>query len=142
MAPKASDAVVLDSSFLIAYHNARDVHHAAAALAMAHLVAGRWGRALLLEYVFLEVVTVLLARRGLDVAVKVGTTLLQAKEVEFVPCSELFLDTLREFEEQNATTLSFTDAAIVVTARSRAQGRVATFDSDFRGIAGLRVLPA
>ncbi len=56
--------LLLDSSFLIAYHNTRDVHHAAAARAMPRIVAGEWGRAALLEYVFLEVVTVLLARRG------------------------------------------------------------------------------
>lgn len=142
MAPSAPDGVVLDSSFLIAYHNTRDVHHAAAARAMAHLVAGKWGRGLLLEYVFLEVVTVLLARRGLDVAIGVGTTLLRAEEVEFLPCSELFLDTLREFSEQPGTTLSFADAAIVVAARSKAQGRVATFDGGFRSVAGITVLPA
>jgi predicted nucleic acid-binding protein len=68
--------MVLDSSFLVAYHNRRDVHHGAAAATMERLVAAEWGPALLLEYVLLEVVTVLLARRGLDVAVRVATTLL------------------------------------------------------------------
>jgi predicted nucleic acid-binding protein len=68
--------IVLDSSFLVAYHNRRDVHHGAAAATMERLVAAEWGPALLLEYVFLEVVTVLLARRGLDVAVRVATILL------------------------------------------------------------------
>ena len=52
--------VVLDSSFLIACHNTRDVHHAAAAQAMSPLTAGRWDPVLLPEYVLLEVVTVLL----------------------------------------------------------------------------------
>jgi predicted nucleic acid-binding protein len=32
--------IVLDSSFLVAYHNAADVHYAAAARAMLHLIAG------------------------------------------------------------------------------------------------------
>ena len=136
------DAVVLDSSFLIAYHNTRDVHHGSAALGMAHLAAGKWGRALLLEYVFLEVVTVLLARRGVAVAVEVGNKLLQAEEIDFVPCSELFVDALHEFSKQKDTTLSFADAAIVVAARARAGGRVATFDADFRVMPGLSVLPA
>ncbi len=89
--------VVLDSSFIIAYHNARDVHHRAAVCAMDELIAGKWGRALLLEYVFLEVVTVLLARRGLSIASTVGSVLLQARELDFVPCSELFLDALERF---------------------------------------------
>jgi hypothetical protein len=86
--------IVLASSFLVAYHNQRDVHHRAAAATMERLVAGEWGPALLPEYVFLEVVTVLLARRGLDVAVRVATILLQPRDVEFVPSSDMFLDVM------------------------------------------------
>lgn len=133
--------IVLDSSFLIAYHNTRDAHHAAAARAMVQLVAGQWGQALLLEYVFLEVVTVLLARRGLAVAAEVGTALLEAREVEFVPCSDLFLEALATFRDQARERLSFADAAIVTTARRHAPGFVATFDSDFRGVKGVSVVP-
>jgi len=35
--------VVLDSSFLIAFHNSRDVHHSAAARAMDELIRSRNG---------------------------------------------------------------------------------------------------
>jgi predicted nucleic acid-binding protein len=133
--------IVLDSSFLIAYHNTRDAHHAAAARAMVQLVAGRWGQALLLEYVFLEIVTVLLARRGLAVATDVGTALLAAREVELVPCSELFLETLATFRDQARERLSFADAAIVTVARRQAPGFVATFDGDFRDVQGVSVVP-
>jgi predicted nucleic acid-binding protein len=45
--------IVLDTSFLVAFHNSRDVHHAEARPLMNGLVAGKWGPALLLEYVFL-----------------------------------------------------------------------------------------
>ena len=48
--------IVLDSSFLIAFHNERDSHHNAAYGLMERFLAGDWGRGLLLEYVFLEVV--------------------------------------------------------------------------------------
>jgi predicted nucleic acid-binding protein len=132
--------VVLDSSFLVAYHNTRDVHHAPAARAMVRLVAGEWGNALLLEYVVLEVATVLLARRGLAVATNVTSRLLQAREVEFVPCSDLFLEALRVFRTQTTERLSFTDAAIVTVARRHAPGLVATFDSDFTGLDGVTVV--
>src|SRR3989442_14403629 len=108
--------IVLDSSFLVAYHNQRDVHHRAAAATMEKLVTGKWGPALLLEYVFLEVVTVLLARRGLEVAVRTATLLLQAREVEFVPSSDMFLSVFDTFRRQRQTRLSFTDAAIVPMA--------------------------
>ena len=133
--------LLLDSSFLIAYHNMRDVHHAAAERAMPRIVAGEWGRAALLEYVFLEVVTVLLARRGRAVASDVGATLLRAGEVDFVPCSDLFLDTLETFRNQPKSNLSFTDSAIVTVALRNAPGFVATFDRDFHGIKGVSVVP-
>jgi hypothetical protein len=53
------------------------------------------GNGLLLEYVYLEVITVLLTRAGAAVAVKAGSDLLESKEFEFVPCSELFAETVR-----------------------------------------------
>jgi predicted nucleic acid-binding protein len=134
--------IVLDSSFLVAYHNRRDVHHGAAAATMDKLVAGEWGPALLLEYVFLEVVTVLLARRGLDVAVRVATVLLQARDVEFVPSSDMFLDVMEAFRTQRDGRLSFTDAAVVTVARHRDARFIATFDRDFRRLEGLAVVPA
>ena len=133
--------VILDSSLIIAYHNTRDIHHAAAMHTMDELVAGKWKQALLLEYVFLEVMTVLLARRGLPLASTVGSVLLQARELDFVPCSELFLDTLETFRNQVGTRLSFTDAAIVTVARRYDDGMVATFDRDFRKIKGITVIP-
>jgi predicted nucleic acid-binding protein len=134
--------VVLDSSFLIAYHNTRDVHHAAATRGMLRLLDGEWGQALLLEYVFLEVATVLLARRSLAVAADVAARLLHAREVEFVPCSDLFFETLATFRSQSAGRLSFTDAAIVTVARRHPPGLVATFDADFQGTAGVTVVAA
>ncbi len=60
--------IVLDSSFIVGFFNERDAHHAAASTLMDQFLAGNWGKGLLLEYVFLEVVTVLMARRDLRVA--------------------------------------------------------------------------
>lgn len=134
--------IILDSSFLIAYHNTRDVHHAAAARAMVHLAAGEWGQALLLEYVFLEVVTVLRARRDLKTATAVGAALLQSREVEFVPCSDIFLEAFSVFRRQATRELSFVDSAILAVARRNSPGIVATFDEDFRGQEGVKVIPA
>lgn len=134
--------IVLDSSLLVAHHNERDVHHAAAAGVIEDVIAGKWGRALLLEYVFLEVVTVLLARRGLPTALAVGSLLMQAREIDFASCSDFFVDSLETFRSQARGDLSFTDAAIVTVARRYPPGYVATFDSDFRGLDGITVLPS
>ena len=134
--------IVLDSSFLIAFHNRRDVHHAAAASAMESLLRGEFGRLLLIEYVFLEVVTVLLARRGHQAALDVAENLLEAEEVEFLPCSDLFQAALREFRTRRAARLSFADAAIVAAAQRHGAEFIATFDEGFRGIEGITIVPA
>jgi predicted nucleic acid-binding protein len=133
--------IVLDSSFLVAYHNSRDAHHDAAAEVMAEFLDGKWGQGLLLEYVFLEVVTVLMARRGPRVASEVADVLLGARELEFVPCSELFLDAVETFQRQQRTRLSFVDTTIVNTARDRADGLVATFDHELSSVRGIKPIP-
>ena len=131
--------IVLDSSFLIAFHNPKDAHHAAASVVMERFLAGEWGKGLLLEYVFLEVVTVVMLRLDLAAATGAGRILLEAEELEFVPCSDHFLETLDRFSRQNGTRLSFVDAALAQAARKRADGQILTFDAEFRKLPGLRV---
>lgn len=133
--------IVLDSSFLIAFHNTRDVHHGAAAELMDRFLDGEWGSGLLLEYIFLEVVTVLASRRDLEVASTVGDALLEAEELQFVPCSELFLDAYSTLRDQEHGELSLADAAIVTLARQWSIPHVATFDDDFRDLEGVSVVP-
>jgi predicted nucleic acid-binding protein len=133
--------IVVDSSCIVAYHNTRDVHHEAAARVMANLLAGRWGQGLLLEYVFLEVVTVLMARRGPRIATNVADVLLDAKELDLVPCSGLFLAAVEAFTRQTTTRLSLADAAIVEVARERADGLVATFDLELSRVEGITSIP-
>lgn len=134
--------IVLDSSFLIAYHNTRDAHHEAAASLMTRFFDSEWGHGLLLEYVVLEVATVLMVRRGPRVASEVVDVVLGARELEFVPCSELFLDAVDTFRRQTDTRLSFVDATIVNVARARTGGLVATFDRELAGVAGISAVSA
>ena len=131
--------IVLDSSFLVGFHNERDAHHNAACTLMERFLTGEWGRGLLLEYVFLEVATVLLIRRDLGVAARVGRLLLDADELDFVPCSDLFSDAFEMFTHQVGTRLSFADAAIAHVAQERADGLVLTFDEEFSKLPGIRI---
>jgi predicted nucleic acid-binding protein len=131
--------IVLDASFLIAFHNERDAHHGPASAFMERFLNGAWGRGLLLEYVFLEVATVLLVRRDLEVASRVGRLLLEAEELEFVPCSDLFSQAFETFVGQGSTRLSFADAAIAHVVRQRADGLVLTFDDELRKLDGISV---
>lgn len=133
--------ILLDTSFLVAYRNERDVHHAAAAKLMERIRNGEFGPSLLLEYVFLELVTVLQARRGLAAAVAAGRELLAASDVEFVPCSSLFTPILETFRSQSATSWSFADAALVTVAKRRGVEAIATFDRDLARAPGVSTVP-
>ncbi len=108
---------------------------------MRRLIEGEWGPALLPEYVFLEVTTVLLLRRNLATAVEVGEILLRAREVEFVPSAEVFVDAWRDFREQQRTKLSFADAAVVATTQRRNANAIATFDRALGRAAGREIVP-
>jgi predicted nucleic acid-binding protein len=131
--------IVLDSSFIVGFHNERDAHHDAARGWMERLLKGEWGRGPLLEYVFLEVTTVLQARRDVGVAADVGRLLLDADELDFVPCSDLFADAFGVFVRQGRAGLSFADAAIAHVAKNLTGGRVLTFDASLKKFPGIRV---
>jgi len=131
--------IVLDSSFLIGFYNFDDAHHSKAFLLMQRFLDGRWGKGLLLEYVYLEVVTVLLVRADLATARMAAQLLLESEELEFVPCSEFFADTVKSFTSQRKTKFSFTDSAIAMVALSRADGLVLTFDEEFRKLPAIRL---
>jgi predicted nucleic acid-binding protein len=85
------------------------------------------------------VVTVVMLRLDLAAATGAGRILLEAEELEFVPCSDHFLETLDRFSRQNGTRLSFVDAALAQAARKRADGQILTFNAEFRKLPGLRV---
>lgn len=106
---------------------------------MGRFLGGEWGRGLLLEYVFLEVATVLMVRREIGVAARVCELLLDADELDFVPCSDLFSHTFDMFTRQRRTHLSFADAAIAHVAQRRADGLVLTFDEELGKFPGVRV---
>jgi hypothetical protein len=84
------------------------------------------------------VATVLLVRRDLGVAARVGRLLLDADELDFVPCSDLFSDAFEVFTHQRSTRLSFADMAIAHVAQERAGGLVLTFNKEFVKLPGIR----
>lgn len=133
--------LLLDTSFLVALANERDAHHEAARRLQAEIDEGRWRSVLLPEYVFLETVTVLMARRDIRFARQFGESLLRAREVDLVPSSQHFLDTWASFRGQEEGTLSFADANIAVIAESRDVDEVATFDEGFDALDDLERVP-
>jgi len=62
-------------------------------------------------------------------------------EIEFVPCSEVFMGAFETFRTERSSALSFGDAAIATVARRHPPGFVATFDDDFSVLDGVTVVP-
>jgi predicted nucleic acid-binding protein len=133
--------IVVDASVLIAYYHPSDAHFAAANAVIQDIATGRYGKALMLEYVFLETVTVLMSRLGQARAAVIGQSLVQSREMDFVPCSELFLDAFETFATPTGARLSFTDAAIVTIARHNDPPYVATFDGGIAAVPGIVAIP-
>ena len=133
--------IALDSSFLIANYNVRDVFHTTAVRTMDQLRGGVWGRALLLEYVFAETIGILKRKTSNSKAVEVGHHLRNSRESDFVLGAEVFIDSWNKFQGDFSTSLSFVDHAVAVVALQRAGGKVLTFDKAFRQIPGITVLP-
>jgi predicted nucleic acid-binding protein len=75
------------------------------------------------------------------VATSVASILLQAREVDFVPCSEFFIETLETFRNQPGTAFSFADAAIITVARRYNAASIATFDREFDNLRDIAVVP-
>ncbi len=134
--------IVLDSSVLVAFFNQRDVHHQTAKEAMQALDSGRWGKAIVLEYVFVETLNVVKRKVSIPVALDAGRFLQQSRQLELSPTSDLFGKTWEEFRSDLVSPLSFVDLSIVRVARERAGGKVLTFNPAFREIAGIKVEPA
>jgi predicted nucleic acid-binding protein len=132
--------ILIDTSLLLAAINEKDSHHANARDLLQEVDSGRWGSALLPDYVLVETVNWLARRRGPKEAKRFAVSLLERKVIQILSCSDHFPRILSIFMEQRGTALSLTDAAIVGLARLGSCRVVATFDSDFRAFKELRVI--
>ena len=81
----------------------------------------------------------LLVPRDAGIVARVGRLLLDANELDFVPCSDVFSEALEMFTRQASTRLSFADAAIAHAAQDCADGLVLTFDAEFGKLPRIRI---
>ncbi len=132
--------ILLDSSLIVAYSNERDIHHGRALKLMEEIDGGLYGTPVISDYIFDEVVTVLLIRTGdLEMVGEVGRTLLESTmmlrvdEATFKRAWQIFLN-------QPKPTLSFTDCTSIALCRGYGVGRIATFNMDFKDVEGLEVI--
>ncbi|MCD4841504.1 MAG: PIN domain-containing protein [Methanosarcinales archaeon] len=132
--------IFLDSSVIIAYKNADDINHKKAQDIFHHISKGKYGKAVISEFILSEVTTVLALKINLDAAVEVGNVLLDAREIEIVKASDVFERAWEIFRDQGNTNFSFVVTSILACMELGNIKRIATFDKDFLTIQSLDVV--
>lgn len=113
-------AILLDTSFLIAYHNKKDEHHK-----RARQIDPEDG--IINDYVFNETVNLVMVRNDHRKAVDYSQFLRKALRIVRVS-KPIFDEAAEKFEDHE---VSFTDASIAATAEKIGINQVAAFDEDF-----------
>lgn len=112
-------AKLLDTSFLIAFHNKRDKHHERAREIKPE-------NTVINDYIYAEVLDTIYSSQGRKKAVNYSKFL--EKSAKVIKVTEpIMRETVRNFQEKD---LSFTDASIAATAQ-KLNMKIVSFDEDF-----------
>ena len=132
--------IFLDSSLIVAHSNEADENHAKALEIIKDVTKGRYGTSVITDYIFDEVMTVMLSKtKSMRRTVDLGEKLLGATLLLRIDDSSFDL-AWKIFKEQRKPTLSFTDCASIATCRANGISNIATFDEDFQGIEEFTVI--
>ena len=132
-------AIFLDTSFIIAFDNEKDVHHKNAREIWKKIEAMAYGQYFISDYVFDEIIAVSLRKSG-D---KTGTATLGEKLLKSMPIinidKHIFEEAWKVFLESKLN-LSFTDCTNLVLLNLIGSNKIATFDKAFKEIKDIDVL--
>jgi len=133
----------LDASLLVAYYNADDVNHTDARKLIRDM-EGRKVSFLISDYVFDEILTVLLVRAGKEKAIEVCNKLLKDIETGNIRLmhvdEEAFRKAIEVFIQFADKKWSLTDCTSYILMKSTGVTKCASFDEHFRQF-GFEVLP-
>ena len=127
-------SVLLDTSFLVAFYDSRDVNHPCAVELLKDLEAKKYGALFISDYIFDETITLLKKYIGNKRATEKGNDILNALELAMID-STVFKSTWelsKKFDE-----LSFTDCSSVALMRNYDITYIATFDAGFKKVANV-----
>ena len=131
------EQVFVDTGAWYAYINARDPDH----LGVQGFLESFAGRLVTSTYIFDETVTLVLARLGHQIAVKVGEVLLNPEVVELIRVSPSDEGSAwKLFCERADKTYSFTDCTTFVLMRRLGLTRALALDEHF-GQEGFEIIP-
>ena len=139
-----SRVLLLDTSYLVAVFNQRDVHHSTA---LAH-----WKKAadvgdttlLLLDWVWLEFTNILMRRVNIQASIQFADALRRTTSLRWLKGDTFMTEAWPLYASQKPDTdkpLSFVDATLAIIARKTPTTPLATFDQGFRQIADIQIEP-
>lgn len=131
-------SVFLDSSYLIAITNERDIYHEHALRISDVIKVREFGEIFISTYVFDETVTYILGKQGHSKAVETGKLLLDSGISVLNVNEDLFNEAWELFKERK--NISFTDCTIVKLMRENNIKNLASFDKEFLQFNEINVL--
>ena len=123
-------AILLDSGFIYAIYNKRDVNHETATLILKEIEDNKLGTAYITDYLFDETLTLTFTKSDIHNAIRIGRTLISSYDVIEVSIS-LFQEAWGLFQKRK---LSFTDCTSLVVMHHFDIEFLATFDKGFKGL--------
>ena len=130
--------VLLDTSFIIAFDNERDVHHKNAAIMWIKIDKMNYGQYFISDHIFDEIIGVSLRKIGKEKTLDLCNRIIKSIPIINID-NHLFKESWNLFKETNLN-LSFTDCTNVALIGLFKSNKIATFDEDFNKIKGIEVI--
>jgi len=132
--------ILLDSSLIVAYSNEADENHEKALKIVKDLERGKYGTPAITDYIFDEIVTVMLVKtKNLKKVLELGEALLNSTLL-FRVDEEIFHSAWNIFKEQRKPRFSFTDCTTIATCKVNGIRNIATFDQDFKMLKAFTII--
>ncbi len=131
-------SIILDTSFLIALNDSGDFSHKRAQSLKTRIRQDEFGKCYISDYIFDELMTFFRAKSiNLEKIKLIGDALLSDGSIELLKVdSDVFLQSWELFKKTG--NLSFTDCATVALVKGFGIRNIASYDSGFDRIAGIK----
>ncbi|HLC56305.1 MAG TPA: PIN domain-containing protein [Candidatus Nanoarchaeia archaeon] len=130
--------ILIDANILCGYADSGDIHHKNANKIIKEISSGIYGKAVITDYIFDEIVNVYLRKFGKKNAVDLGKFIINS-EIFFINVDKLVFQKAWElFQKDN--NLSLTDCTSVTFMLLYNIDRIATLDKEFKTIKGIEVV--
>ncbi len=130
--------ILLDSSFIVAFNNEKDVHHKRAIDLWSKIETLEFGQYFISDYIFDEVISVSMRKTNKDGTITLGRNIIKSMPIVNID-NHLFDESWELFRELKQS-LSFTDCTNLAILRLVGTKKITTFDKAFKTIKGLEVI--